>query len=301
MIARARFWSLLILVVLIAGPAGAKTKWVSVQNIEGAGNICLEISGQRFDYAVLDRGEEARCTVNGPRRLKLISRYLFAGGDSDQMPYTVIVAVDDREVLRKSFTGRPHADAAPCDGNSRVASLRRSYVDLGAGAHRLSVRIDHEGEGQVALRLFREVKRQRQNWVTFAPESYSSVRHLQFGSGNQSTYYHFESGTPLRLELAGPTTLRVGTRLDFDHTMNGSQTYAVEVVIDGETWRTLHFDATKLTTSVYLERPDILPGSRKEFRITVPRGLHVVEIRCVRPETCGVAAMIHIPKSDLER
>jgi hypothetical protein len=33
----------------------------------------------------------------------------------------------------------------------------------------------------------------------------------------------------------------------------------------------------------------------------VPRGRHRVTVRCVRPEACGIAAMVHIPKSDLER
>ncbi len=153
----------------------------------------------------------------------------------------------------------------------------------------------------VATRLFRQVKTRKERWVPFAPEGYESLRQLQFESGNQSTYYHFDATTPLHFTVTGPTTLRVRTRLDFEHTMNGSQTYALEVTIDGEVYRTFHFDSDKLSTAIYLENPDILPGNRRELRVSVPRGAHIVEVHCVRPEACGVSAMIHIPKSDLER
>jgi hypothetical protein len=302
MSARLQPWlTLCVLVVSALTTVSANADWVSVKDLAGGDGICLESAGRRFDYVALDGGQVTSGVIHGPRRVKLIARYLFTDRDDDRIPYTVIVALDGREVLRKTFTGRPHPDARPCDRDDRVGSLRRAYLDLAAGKQKLSVRVEHEGTGRVAVRVFREVKRQRQRWVTFAPERYDSVRQLQFTSGNQSTYYHFNATTPLCVTVTGPTTLRVGTRLDFEHTMNGSQTYALNVAIDGEVWRSFHFDTEKLSTAVYVDRPDILPGSRNEFRITVPRGRHAIEIRCARPESCGVAAMIHIPKSDLER
>ncbi len=165
----------------------------------------------------------------------------------------------------------------------------------------MTVTVRTEGRGQVALRVYRQVKRKRDSWMPMAPEVYDGMRHLEFESGSSSGYYHFDAGTPLLVTVGGPTTLRVRTRLDFDHTMNGSQTYTLDVLIDGEPWRTFHFDTTKLSSARWLESPDILPGDRKELQVAVPRGQHQVEIRCVRPDACGVAAMIHIPKSDLER
>jgi hypothetical protein len=285
----------------LAATAGRAATWVSLQDYEDVATVCIRSGGSTFDYALLRAGDEGGCTVHGPRRVKLISRYIFAADDLETVPYTLVVEMDGREVLRKAFTARPHDRASICDGRGPVASLRRGYLNLGPGEHRLRFHAEHEGGGRVAVRVFREVRRQRERWVTFAPESYESVRHLQFESGNQSTYYHFDAITPLRFSVTGPTTLRVGTRLDFEHTMNGSQTYTLEVVLDGEVWRTFHLDAEELTTAIYIEHPDILAGSRKEFRVGVPKGRHAVEIRCLRPEACGVAAMIHIPKSDLER
>jgi hypothetical protein len=281
--------------------AVAATSWVSVKGVSGGRAVCLQSGSGQFEYLALGAGDEAVCTVDGPRRVKIVSRYLFADQDDKRVAYDVTVSLDGERVLSKSSTGRPHADYAPCGGEDRVGGLRRAYVDVPAGRHRLAVRAAAAGSGDVAVRVFREVRRKRERWVAFAPASYDEIRTLQFESGAQSRYYHFDAGVPLVIDVAGPTTLRVATRLDFDHTMNGSQNYTLDVAIDDESWRQFHFDAGELTSAVYLERADILPGVRREARIDVPRGRHRVTVRCVRPEACGIAAMVHIPKSDLER
>jgi hypothetical protein len=293
---------LLVLIALLGGPDASlgATRWVSVTDLAGAPEVCLESDGRRFTYVELDAGSEVRCRIAGPRRLKVISRYLFADDDPDRVPYTLTVHVDGREVLRKGSTGRPLSRYGRCRSEGRVASLRRGYVDLPAGQHDITVRASSEGGGTVAIRLYRQVKFRRDSWMSITPEHYDSVRHLEFESGNRSTYYHFDATTPLGLNVTGPTTLRLRTRLDFDHLMNGSQTYALDVLIDDESWRTFHFDTQKLSSAVWLEHPDILPGSRRELKVEIPRGRHTIEIRCVRPESCGVAAMLHIPKRDLD-
>ena len=112
-------------------------------------------------------------------------------------------------------------------------------------------------------------------------------------------YYHFGVETPLTFSVVGPTTLKVYTRLDFDYTMNGSQSYTIEVSCDGQLINSYHYHTEKLDTAVYLERTDILPGSRKTMRIPVPSGNHRFEVRCLRPDNCGVAAKIMIPRVDL--
>lgn len=293
--------STIILLTLMVSGVSAKTSWVSVKDVAGADDVCLELEGRQFNYTALSSADVATCVIHGQRRLKILSRYVFAEGDLDRVPYSIIVTLDGREVLRKGYSAKLLEGGKVCSDDSRVGTLRKDYLDIPTGRHELSIRAESEGDGIVATRLFRQVKTQKERWVPFAPEGYESLRQLQFESGNQSTYYHFDATTPLNMSVNGPTTLRVRTRLDFEHTMNGSQTYALEVMIDGEVYRTFHFDSDKLSTAIYLESPDILPGNRRELRISVPRGMHGIEIRCVRPEACGVAAMIHIPKSDLER
>jgi hypothetical protein len=135
--------------------------------------------------------------------------------------------------------------------------------------------------------------------VPFAPRSFDAVYDLQFASGNRSTYYHLGPETPVTFKVHGPTTLTIYTRLDFDQTMNGSQTYSLEVSCDGEVWRCFHYHTEKLTSARYVQRDDILPGARKVMSVPVPKGTHEYVLRCVRPSRCGVAVQIRLPKADL--
>ena len=82
--------------------------------------------------------------------------------------------------------------------------------------------------------------------------------------------------------------------------MLGSQKYNIEVRRDGEVWRTFHYDATRLANAFYPDHLEILPGVRKKLRIPVPAGRHVYEVRCVRPDNCGLTAQIRIPSNDLQ-
>ena len=301
---RSPLLGLLAATVLLTGAppaAHARTAWVSVGDLDGGRAVCLDVGGRHLEYTGLATGQAATVTLQGPRRLKLIARYMFAATDDSRLGYTVTVTVDGREALRKTFTARPLASVDPCGDDGLVSALRKGYLELPAGQHTVTMTATAEGQGSVAVRLFRQVKRTRDHWMSLAPADFGEVRELEFASGNRSAYYTFDHAQPLRLQVHGPTRLRVRTRLDFDHVMNGSQNYTLEVCRGGEVWRTFHFDATRLETAVYVDRPDILPGSRREFTITVPRGDHELSIRCVRPQACGVAASVDIPRRDLER
>jgi len=183
----------------------------------------------------------------------------------------------------------------------RVTALRKATLELGPGTHELEVLAETAGEGRVACRIFRRVQRQRERYVSFSPEGYAAIRHVQFASGSQSTYYLATEAEPVVFAVGGETTLKVFARLDFDLRMKGSQSYALEVRCDGEVWRTLHFSSRKHSSALYVERPDLLPGTRDTFNIPVPRGRHTFTIRCVRPDGGAVALLIRIPRSDLER
>ncbi len=278
----------------------AQTTWRSIRSVEGPGTIPLVVAGQEFTYRVLDTDEPTWVQVRGPRRLKIVSRYLFGEDDPLQQTYRLRVLVDGREVLRRSFTGRVKEDVAIAGRpGPAVGALRKVYVNIGTGLHSVQVFGETTGSGRIAARFFREYKRDPETTVSFAPEGFETIYHLQFASGSQSTYYHFGAEVPLTFTVTGPTTLKIWTRLDFDHTMNGSQDYTLEVTCDGESWNTFHYTAKKLSSAAYVERPDLLPGTRNTMRIPVRKGQHRFEIKCVRPDRCGISAQIRIPLADL--
>jgi poly-gamma-glutamate system protein len=280
--------------------AQAATRWVSTAPRTSGGQVCLRSSGQDFNYQVLEAENPAVFEVTGPRKIKVVSRYLFGTTDQPPTPYTLIVQVDGAEVLRKTIKAVPHSEISTCSSAEIVSSLRRAELKLAKGKHEISLTATSDGQGKVAIRLFEETRKKSTATVPFQPGQYLEVATLQFESGNQSTYYRFESEHPLEFTLNGPTTVQLFTRLDFDLTMNGVQEYGIEVVRDGVPWRTFQFHTSELSSAHYLERPEVLPGSRKKTLIEVPPGRHVFQVRCLRPSRCGLAAQIMIPRKALE-
>ena len=281
-------------------PADAATRWVAVAPVSGGSRICLQAAGQDFTYRVLDPTRPTVFRLNGPRGIKIISRYIFAADEDKRRSFTITASVDGQEVLRKTFRAGPHPETVVCDLGGQVSALRRALLDIPKGKHEISLTATTKGTGRVAVRLFQETRRKSTATVSFQPQQYLALATLQFESGSQSTYYRFDSDTPLVFTITGPTTLQLYTRLDFDLTMNGIQEYGIEVLRDGIPWRTFQFHTEELGTAHYTERPDILPGIRKKVSVEVPSGQHTFEVRCLKPTACGVAAQIRIPKRALE-
>jgi len=288
--------ALALALLLAAAPARAATSWRSVEPARTPGTVCLQSEGEKLEYAVLSAESPAAFEVVGPRRCKLITRLVGGAGTS---AYTVTVTVDGEPNQERSHRADPSDHTTACAGDEDVSGLRRTYIDVGPGRHRIEVAA-RCAEGRVAGRLFGESKRRRTGQVPLTPAAYAQVATLQFESGSQSTYYRADGAQPVVLDITGPTTLQVYTRLDFDQTMTGVQPYAVEVVTDGGEVRTHHLTAEKLTSALWVERPDLVPGTRQKLRIGVPAGRHRIELRCLRPETCGMAIQLQIPRADLE-
>ncbi|MFH1841880.1 MAG: hypothetical protein ABIF77_01620 [bacterium] len=296
-------WSWLLCFGIICVPgsvAHAETTWRSLRKIDDTGSVALRSAGQEFNYCLLVGETPTTFEIRGPRRLKIISRYLFGPDDPPEQVYTVRVLSDGKEILRKAFTGRekPELQVAGENGGS-VSTLHRCYVEVGTGLHTIQVFGETAGDGRIAARFFRQTQARDVPTTTFAPESFANIYSLHFASGAQSTYYHFDADQPLVFMVNGPTTLTLYTRLDFDHTMNGSQSYSLEVSCDNEVWQTFHYHTDKLSSAHYLERQDILPGERKSMRIPVTKGSHRFTIQCVRPSGCGISAQIRIPLADI--
>lgn len=296
-----RLLNALAVAIVLGGlpEAAVAARWGRVKDATAPQTTCLDVAGQEYSYLVLGANAPASCTIVGPRRLKIASRYIYGADDARRVPYTVIIEVDGREVLRKEHAALPKDTVTPCKATGRVGRQRNDIVEIDPGRHEVRVRAVTTGKGKVAARIYRQGRATKVATIPFTPESYDGVRELQYTSGQHATYYHLTSTKPVRFTVNGPTDLNVSARLDHDHTMSGTQSYALEVTCDGVVWRSFHFDSRKLSTVVWAYTPEVLPGNENKLHIAVPRGRHTYEIRCLRPETCGVAVQIRIPRAGL--
>ncbi len=273
----------ILLLLLVLASSVTAASWRSVKVEQDAGTIDLKIAGKEITYSLVEVDDPCFVKVRGPRRIKLVTRALGV----EDASYNVTVKIDGKfELMRNIETNYLQ---------NNYSELRRVYVDIPAGKHTLEISSDEK----IALRVFRSAKKKKNVMVALAPERFSELARLQFESGSQTVYYRFNDANPLQFVVTGPTTLEVWTRLDFVHTMSGSNNYEIDVLRDGESWRNFHFDTQKLSGAVYVSNPELLPGSRRTIRISVPAGRHRYELKCAGPHDCGVTARIRIPEKDL--
>jgi len=287
------------LIVLASSETEAASRWRLIETADEAGRTCVTVGGEDIGYCLLDPTTPATMRVRGPRRLKIVTRYLYPEGESGIAQYRLLIDIDGESQTESNVLVSPVAEAGACGNSGRVGALRRAYISVPSGWHDVSVTASTVDGGSVAARFLRELKSRSIRWSAYAPERFGGVGHLQFESGERSTYYRFDSVQPLAFKVSGPTSVEIWTRLDFDHTMSGVQPYSLEVVLDGKSWRTFHYDTSKLDSAVWIERPDMLPGERRTMRLKIPNGTHRVEIRCLKPSSGGLAAKIRIPERDI--
>ncbi len=289
------------LLVFRAADAPAAAKWLSVKPDGSPGRVCIALGDEEYAYDRLDSRSPLQFSATGPRRVKIITRYLYGPDDPGGAGYTVSVIRDGVLLVRKALTARVNDNASICGrAESRVGVIRRLYLDVPKGAHTYRV-LMVEDDRRVAARVFQQVEVRQSSMVSLTPAVYTSLCTLQFSSGSLSEYYGFDGDHPLSFRVVGPTRIKVCTRMDFDHTMNGSQSYGIEVLEDGNKIKVYQYDVRKMATVCYLERRDILPGERKCFHIRVPKGPHAYEIRIGNGTRRQGAAKVYIPKSDLKQ
>ncbi|MBK6735893.1 MAG: poly-gamma-glutamate system protein [bacterium] len=289
---------MVFLALAAAAPAGAAvTSWREVKPLVGGNTVCVTTDGSDVSYVALGGERGVTFEVTGPRRCKLLTRCGGALGESGGR-YELTVRIDGVVTETRALAMAPDTEATACGGGA-VSELRRTYFEVGPGTHRVELSGKSPAGSRVAGRLFGAVKRRGTGRAPLTPSSYGSVATLQFESGAQSTYYRFDGGRSVVLDVTGPTSLQIHTRLDFDATMSGTQNYTLELVRDGVDRKTFHLTADKLAGVVWVETPNLLPGSRHRLRVDVPPGRHRYELRCVRPEACGIAAQFQIPQADL--
>ena len=101
------------------------------------------------------------------------------------------------------------------------------------------------------------------------------------------------------LDVVGPTNVKVNTRLLYDATMLGDQSYVVGVR-EGEAPECLYrIDAEPSQTVVMRDRGDVIPGALRHFVLEVPDGAHTYEFRLADTVAGGVAVKFYIPRGDL--
>ena len=276
-----------ILVALALAPGARAAGWESIESLHGRSAVTVSVKGKPRVYFHLTPQTPIALVVAGPARLRIISRAILSGREGEKAAYQ-IVALEGGKALQATDEKAGEAPDVSAPGAASLGHGRRMVVEVPDGQHEIQLMLT--GVPAVLVRLQRSTPARAEAWVSLTP--IRAARSVSLVEGEKSiAYYSARPGQPVVLRVVGPTTLDLLTRLDFDETMRGVQTYRLRLAERGKTLREVGFRTTKAMTASYSNLANRVPSKFDRLSLPIASGLHEIEIQLLTP--AGGSAEIH--------
>jgi hypothetical protein len=322
--------------VALAATISWAADWRSLSPTGNVSSTRITVESRALTYYRFDSGNALRFVVEGPSRVKILTRLsvsnsLGGPGKDNSVPAgasTVAYAVeihrdgaliDTRELATESAApGAYYIALTPFT----PGKIRRIYIDVPTGTHSYSLKA--VGRAMVDARIFESGSRAPKR-ISIAPREYGAVETLLHRE-KELTYYIASGSSPVVLDVVGPTTVKVNTRLFFSASMFGEQVYMLGVrdgsgdsgvrdgsrhsgvgdgsrhsgVGSGESEEIVYrLESQASQTVVCRDREDVLPGALRSFELPVEPGLHTITLRLLEPDDGELALKFYIPRGDV--
>lgn len=262
-----------------------------------AGIVNLRINGKSSTYHRTTQARPAEFVVQGPARLEVGARLLLPA-DKSGSPVRLRLELDGKleKTLRAKAAASKSASLVGAPG--RVGTRAHTVLMIPAGPHKLRI-VPIRASAIAALRVTVGAPAHgKTKWVRFEPQVYERPLILRSGD-REETWYRFTTQKPAGLDVRGPLSLKISTRLDFDQNSGPSQAYVVKVLVDGvEHGYSLKSRASQV--AVYPEMPEIVPGSAGTFDIKLKSGPHKIVLRLDGTTATGATIRIRVPERELK-
>jgi len=260
------------------------------------------ITGEKTrSYYILDATKAAMVSLKGPGVLRVLTRCNFAEGQKEKLNYEVLYTVDGGEQQTEKIKGIQRTTKASYkDAAMGVPGQLEDFeIELGRGEHSIQF-LGVEGDVQVAVRyIFSAGKVKKKKWIAFNPIMPSEPVDL-ITREDIVNYSRFSLDKPLRIEVIGPTQVRVLTRVENHYTMRGRIQYRIQVKENDEVINTYSLSSKRSQITVYSDNKELLPGTACEFVIEVPKGTHTYEIMPLDKDKSTVLGRFLIPENDVK-
>jgi hypothetical protein len=145
---------------------------------------------------------------------------------------------------------------------------------------------------------FTPTKAKKQDWIAFSPLAPSEPVEL-ISRETCIKYYRFSVDKPLKIEIIGPTELRVLTRIENHFDMKGRIHYRLQVKSANEVVNTYQMSSRRSEIAMYKDDKNLIPGKACEFVIDVPKGRHVYEVFPLDKDKNTILGRCLIPEKDV--
>jgi hypothetical protein len=285
---------LVVSVLSVVSVAAQAAAWRGVERLPGHEPVIVKVEEKARTYFRVTPRKPLEVVVRGPAKLRVVSRAEMPAASERQVSYRLRVSEGKKVVERQSAETIPSTQARIKTGARSLGQSRQVIVKVpGDGLHTLRVSV--EGLPSVLVRLLTaEAASRSERTVSLTPVEAS--RSVLFKEGERVIpYYSVLPGKPVRFRVVGPTRLDLISRLDFDSTMLGRQSYRL-AISDGRRRREVEFKTTKALTAAYEDLKDRVPSKFRRLEMPVDEGLHVISVDLVKPARGSVEIQARIPE-----
>jgi hypothetical protein len=294
----------LILILILFIPLGSisaqsKTRALRPQNAKI--KVKTFVYGKSRTYYPLLKEEPSIITVRGPGNLRVITRAQFKSESDQTLDYTISCRVDGVKMgdvkfehvkKSKNTVFKNTSLGVPGDGKDMILEFDR-------GEHTIELSCMYDFPVIAARYLFTRTKGKKIKWISLSPLFPNEPIDL-LTEETVTNYYRFSADKPLRVEIIGPTTLRVLNRLENNYKMKGRINYRLQVKEDGKIKNTYLLNSVRSEVTTYKNDMTKLPGKAKEIVIIVPEGKHNYEILPLDKDKNTVLGRLQFPKKDVK-
>ncbi len=273
---------LLLLYIIAIGTvvAPAETSWDAFRPGRSNEVVCIDLGSRESEYYRLDAVSPLEFPLQGPTHLKILSRHLREGDGL----YMIRVFRDGVEVHRQEMRALESRSAHLCGNEaSPVGASRSLELYVPSGSHIYEARSGDEGT-PAAVRLYKEKAKRNDDdpvFVHYAPREFARACMLIMPSGKDYMHYQATRTRPVVLGVNGPTELIIRTRLNLSPNAEGTQSYGVEMLRNGELLNTYTYETERFEDAEYEDCPEFAPGSSKRIDVKVPAGSWTFMLRPV--------------------
>jgi len=290
---RSQLIAAVVAILFLAAPAQA-AKWQAIDRIAGRSPLTVSVQENPRVYFRVTGDSPLSVTVDGPCRLRVVSRAELSRDQSRPISYRVRIE-EGGKLLKEQATESSAADGVKLGDSEAVICKSRSIaLDLPGAKHRLMISV--AGTPQVLVRIFSSSPaRGGAEMISISPVE--AARSVTLSEGEKLIpYYTVFPGKPVKLRIVGPTSLELSTRLDFDATMRGTQAYRIAIMKRGVRIRELDFKTTKATTASYTDLKDRSASKMDRTVIPVGDGVQEISVELLEPKNGSAEVHARVPQ-----
>lgn len=263
--------------------------------------VTIRVDGKSRSYYALSADKPSVINIRGPGILRVMTRGQLKPGETNDIQYTINYVINGgakKIVEVSSVLPSDRADYLDIE-TSVPGQLKDFEIDLGRGYHNIEFKnTDHRIP--IAVRYkFIPAKVKKQEWIAFCPKRPSEPVDL-ISKESTVNYYRFSSERPLKVEINGPTELRVLTRTENHYQMKGRIYYRIQVKENNGIISTYQLSSRRSEVAVYKYNTELIPGKACEFVIDVPKGRHTFEIVPLDKDKNTLLGRFLIPEKDVK-